>query len=445
MIYPVAGTDYTMNTASDGSGTDKTYDQAGRVLATQPTTFVGYWLLDEAVDVAGGVVSERYDQVNNLDAEAHSVVFGGTGIGDGRTSAAFDGTGSRIDFLTSAFNTNFNGELFTVGVWAKIGASEWTDSTIREIIRFEDSAINNVVIIRKTATNNELMFYYEANNTADLVTDTSLAGDTGWHFLAITVDYSNDRMRAYIDGVQVGAEQSGLGQWTAGDTTMLYAELGYSTSQATGYFLGDMAHFFVNNIEMSAAELLAIYNAQTGGFNVDAKIGGFATEFTLTNVEPTSSAFVTKLEVRGKRVRDFQPVSSEARDKDSIKLYGEMILNMDMPNQSDPLVGQDAAGHLLSSLKDPSTDVEAVLFQANRNATLIVGALAREPGDRITLTETLSGYNSNDFFINAVRLHVYPIDQIECEWTLVPVADSAFWAIGTAGLSEIGQTTYVTY
>jgi hypothetical protein len=107
---------------------------------------------------------------------------------------------------------------------------------------------------------------------------------------------------------------------------------------------------------------------------------------------------VTFLQLRGLGIYDQQTVIAEA----SSSTDDEQALTYDMPYQADPDVGAGAALYFLGLLSSQVINVDDVALVANYSAAQMVQALAREPGDRIGLAETVTGLTTaTGYFIQS--------------------------------------------
>lgn len=181
----------------------------------------------------------------------------------------------------------------------------------------------------------------------------------------------------------------------------------------------------------------------TSSFTVAASYGGNSVRYQIANTG-TTAGFVTLLQARGRGILIKEPVLADTADNASISSYGESVLRLDMPYQGNPLVAADAAAALLANWKDPNYVLEFIEFPANLSDGLMKAALQREPGDKVTITETVTGIDL-EYFVQGVELTLEPPSQIKCRWTLVPAGTSNFWILGTVGSSEMGETTILGY
>jgi hypothetical protein len=192
----------------------------------------------------------------------------GTAVGAGghlTTGYTFDGTNDNVNIYSSDLNSVFSPDEGSAVVWAKVsGAGVWTDATSRRILRIgvASGSSNNDIRITKTTTTNQLQFNYAANSVASQVNDTSLGGSTGWFQAVITWSKSKDQVKAYINGVQVGSTQTGLGTWS-GNLASTAVAIGASDSSGTSGWSGMINDVRLYTRVLSETEIAAQYNASS--------------------------------------------------------------------------------------------------------------------------------------------------------------------------------------
>ncbi|OFW37659.1 MAG: hypothetical protein A3J29_06190 [Acidobacteria bacterium RIFCSPLOWO2_12_FULL_67_14b] len=188
------------------------------------------------------------------------------------------------------------------------------------------------------------------------------------------------------------------------------------------------------------------------GSNVAASVAVTATAFASTvkfvivnnhsaTVYLVTGAGATHLRIRGKGVYDDGPQTFDAA---STQTYGERPVNVDLPYQDDPEIGQSAADYLEEQYNDLASQVEEIEFLANDSDDLMTQALAREPGDLITVTETLTGLSSVKAVIQRVELDITlgsSGPRILGRFGLAPGAPYAVFLWGVVGNAEWGETT----
>jgi hypothetical protein len=163
----------------------------------------------------------------------------------------------------------------------------------------------------------------------------------------------------------------------------------------------------------------------TANFTVAAVFGGNSAALTVTK-NSGADGYLTKCQLRGKGVYAFESVIVDLKDTTSITKYGQMSQRIDMPYQSDVNLANTVAALILANNKEPRTKVQKVRFMANATAAHLMHALARDIGDRIAITETLSGLAAEDYFIQAVDFSVTGAGVFQASWLLVPVDQEAY-------------------
>ena len=202
----------------------------------------------------------------------------------------------------------------------------------------------------------------------------------------------------------------------------------------------------LNMIDPVASTDYAMNTAQDGsGTDVTAQhsvttyAGANGIRFDITNNSGAIS-YVTLLRARGTAIR-FTPVVAESENTSSQNTYGEHTLSLTMPYQNDAGRAAGAAAYLLSLYSGSAVQANTVQL-AGRDTTTTTQVLAREPGDRIDLVETVSGLNTA-FVIHQVGLDVKAGGRlVTATWTLAPLDTSSVWLLGT---STLGVTTRLAY
>lgn len=178
----------------------------------------------------------------------------------------------------------------------------------------------------------------------------------------------------------------------------------------------------------------------TAAFTVTASTTGSGVRWTIANTG-SQDGYITHLQLRGRAIRRY-PTPIE---KTVTNAYGNRVLEIDMPFQNDVSFASDVATRMSGLYASPFGHVHAVRFNANRSSTLMGYAINREIGDRVNVSETVTGISA-PFTVNKVTLEMLANNILFCTWGLEPVPDTtAYWLIGTTGVSEIGTTTYVGF
>jgi hypothetical protein len=221
-----------------GGGGVLTYDQ--RVLALGP---IAYWPFSEVAGTTGAA-SVLDISGNNHHATPANVTFGAAGIGDGETSATFNGSNSAINAFSAGLAGAFDGAEGSLLMWLRFAA--WgplvyglflSDFTLQVL-----SAGTDLYLFIKTGG----------------VEKTHVIGGmstTEFFSIAMTWSESNDRKNSYLSGAVVAPELTGLGVWS---TPLTQFTIGASDNTGAGALNGGIAKVALFDKELSAAQVAAI-------------------------------------------------------------------------------------------------------------------------------------------------------------------------------------------
>lgn len=207
------------------------------------SSIVAYWPLWEA----GGATA--YDIVHGRNGTYSGPLPGQAGIGDGRTSAYFDGVNDLADVYSAGLSGAFNGEEGTFAMWGIVeNAGVWADGASRYMGYFYVDG-GNRIFINKSTVASQMTAYYIAASTTKVRTIT--LSTAGWFHAAITWTKAGDAVKAYINGVQQGATLTALGAWAG--------SIGQATlSTVSSPWQGRLAHGMICSRALSAGELAKI-------------------------------------------------------------------------------------------------------------------------------------------------------------------------------------------
>ena len=102
------------------------------------------------------------------------------------------------------------------------------------------------------------------------------------------------------------------------------------------------------------------------------------------------------------------------------------------------------AAYLVDNRNSPRGEVNSITFDAAQNDTVASLAASRTIGDLIYTAEKQTGTSSTYFIIgekHSVRYSTH-LDY-SVTWFLESASIVAYWLVGVAGRSELGQTTYL--
>lgn len=213
---------------------------------------IAYWPLAEP---SGSVATD--ESGNGRSGAYMSVTLGVTGIGDGRTAAAFNGTTSRNNVYSASLAGAFNKDEGTIALWIQVANGwVWTDAADRRALLL-GADTNNRIFVQKNAAVNQLSVQYVAGGTIKVVSVSSFSPLT-WFHVALTWSKAADQVKFYLNGAQSGATQTALGTW-AGALASGAAFVGCGSGPGN-FMSGNLAHAAVWSSPLSAAQIATLGN-----------------------------------------------------------------------------------------------------------------------------------------------------------------------------------------
>lgn len=286
------------------------------------------------------------------------------------------------------------------------------------------------------------------SRTSRLVAGAADAAFTDDEIQGLDVPYNRDEVLNVIRAVthprtQDGAATTVLYQLqstplvTAGDTVELAGDYTDPNQRAVRVSGKDMVAPVATTDYLMNSQADGLGSNLTANFTVTAAYTGNAVFYTITN-NGAVDGYITFLRSRGRGIYDFSPVTAKAISQDSIDAYGQQDADVDMPYQSDPTVGEAVAGFVRTRYSTPIGASTIKLQVIGSTAALLLQVIAREPGDRITITESQTGLDIAGF-INHVRLTLGVVPT--ATWTIYRAEPVGYWNLEVPGYSELGLTT----
>jgi hypothetical protein len=179
-----------------------------------------------------------------------------------------------------------------------------------------------------------------------------------------------------------------------------------------------------------------------------AKVSANSVTFNIQN-NAAVTAYITTLQVRGNGLKDVTDTIFSATSANSQGTYGENDVRVSMRYESNTgTFATEIASWILNTTKDARYVISEFSLASNSSDTLMTQSLAREPGDKITVSETVTGLTATGasgaqigYFINGVNISVRPGGIIRTKWVLAPAEQQAAWVLNQVGASELGITT----
>lgn len=179
----------------------------------------------------------------------------------------------------------------------------------------------------------------------------------------------------------------------------------------------------------------------TGALVVVVDAFASTAKIAVTNTGSTT-AYLTALQLRGRGVYDHGPQTVEVTN--DAQPYGAAEVALDLEYQASQAVARDAALFVSAQYGTLASQPTAVLLQASVSDTMMQAALEVEIGDRLTLSEMVTGLNDVEVVVQSVQW-TYQGGWLEVQFGLAPAAPWRAWILGLAGSSELGETTVLGF
>jgi len=154
----------------------------------------------------------------------------------------------------------------------------------------------------------------------------------------------------------------------------------------------------------------------TGDQTVTATYYGSSFALAIANAN-VADAYFTTLQVRGKPIFNLAPITVES---ESAQDYGRRTLEIDMPYQDDENVAVAVANYVRAQHEALEGQVEEIMFEARRSHAHMMTALLAEPGDTITVTESVTGISSAPARIGGKELAMFGNKALFCRFSTTP-------------------------
>ena len=224
-----------------------------KVLSIEPDSLISYLPMNEK---RGTTFVDRSSKGNNAAITGTITLANSTGIGDGNKAPLFGG--GIANLYSADFNTDFLANKLekTFMIWVKATLA-WSGTGNKYMQYFR-------------ADNNNRTFIQNANTGAKSYTVFSggVASDLGfpdfsdWRCLVCVWNVTEDYTKLYLNGIQVGATQTGLLEW-AGNLVSTQAVIGASNTSGTDPWKGYLAHFALWNKALTEAQIISISSPQS--------------------------------------------------------------------------------------------------------------------------------------------------------------------------------------
>lgn len=159
-------------------------------------------------DLSGAALD--YSPLANTGTQDSDNVLGG---GDffGIPCVQMNGNGG-INFAAASFLSAFNIEHWTIMTFFRmLTTTPWTDGVEQDFMMVNDVSITQRAHLYQTGGARTLGFIGDVGANLEIVTHQLPNESLAWHMSAATMSKDDDEFKAFVDGAQVGATQTGIG------------------------------------------------------------------------------------------------------------------------------------------------------------------------------------------------------------------------------------------
>ncbi len=168
---------------------------------------------------------------------------------------------------------------------------------------------------------------------------------------------------------------------------------------------------------------------RTGSLGGAFVAGGDSSTITVTNNHATQTIFVTKLQIRGLGLYDYQPVTcTSIASTPTLAKYGENLLVIDLPYQGSATLGQAIADGVRNYMSVPRARGGTFRFCGNVNEETKNWLQSADIDTCFEYREPISG--TTTWFINAVDLTLDRDGLWWATWYCEPADLTHYWQVG---------------
>lgn len=163
------------------------------------------------------------------------------------------------------------------------------------------------------------------------------------------------------------------------------------------------------------------------------------------NTSYTQTGYINLFTLKGLLIRIYDTLEVvEESSAANLDKYGKRQLRFQLPYMDNPFTADDFAHHILNKWENPETIVDYIEIVASASSELLSLAMVLDIGSRLVIAEPMTGTNA-EYNVNGVEWQIGEGGILRAKYFLEPTIASQYWYLGTTGLSEIGQTTYLGF
>jgi hypothetical protein len=242
-----------LNNLSAVYGGKSPLSYSATVLGDSP---IGFWLLNETSGTTGDDLTANNNDLTFYNSPTLNV---STGLGGITKAITFDGTNDRLDTATVAtFNVAASAS-WSMEMWIKTNTASAGQFLTWRDAGGTNAGVTGVLSINAIAAGSINLFTADSGGNNLIISHTNSYNDNAWHQVVVSAT-SGGAVRLYIDGVD-RANTSTARFATGSNREIIVAANSNGVGGYTGFYTGTGTAVSVYNTALSAAQVLAHYNA----------------------------------------------------------------------------------------------------------------------------------------------------------------------------------------
>jgi hypothetical protein len=173
-----------------------------------------------------------------------------------------------------------------------------------------------------------------------------------------------------------------------------------------------------------------------GVMTVTATIEATRVKLELENTSGWATLDVTLLQVRGKPIRVYDPITLEKADATSQTAYEVRAQRLDLPMQSDLALAQSYMEYLVGRFADPVLVADSFVIE-DRPVVEDVNIFSLELFDKVDVSDDQSGMSSAGHWIRAVEYDLKPGSSFAATFHLERADDEVYCFLDVTGYCEL--------
>jgi len=177
-------------------------------------------------------------------------------------------------------------------------------------------------------------------------------------------------------------------------------------------------------------------------FSISMALEATRAQITVSNTA-IGPLYVTLLQVRGRPIRTYDPITVEVQDSASQNTFERRTRSLDLPMQSEPSFAQAYGEYLVGRFSSPALAAERIQIDG-RDVINGVNVFSLAIMDKVTVNDAHSGIGALDHWVRGVEYDLTPIS-FNVMLHLERADERLYWLLGTAGYGELDSGIHLGF